>query len=69
MAVNRAVLALRALLFPELECATMLMERQRCGKEWSRAAPIDREAYQGLEDRIWDFQEMANFEMPDGRLS
>ena len=69
MAVNRAVLSLRALLTPDLGCAEIRLERLRCGREWSRAAPLDREAYTGLEQRMWDFREMVGFEEVDGRGS
>lgn len=67
MATNRAVLALRALLKPDLGGASTALTRHRSWEEWNKSAGLDREAHEGMENQMLEFYSLCNFEIPDGK--
>ena len=55
MFANRAVLALRALLLPDLGGSTISLTPLRGSVEWRKARPADQEAYELVEGRMSTF--------------
>ena len=69
MLANRLILALRALLLPDLPGISSSLRPLRSSAEWDAERPTDREAYQALEDRATAFLLEVGDNWPDEKAA